>query len=63
MNDFQIMIIQLASAVVHLQEFIDTGEPNDLDAAQTNLAHPLIQKWMAENEVLLPLRRDAVILG
>ena len=58
-QDGLIIMIQLASAVVHLQEHIDTGEGADLSAAQSCLDHPLVQKWMSNNSVLLPLRRDA----
>ncbi len=52
------IIVQLANAVIHLQEHIDTGEPFDLAAADANLSHPLVEDWMADNKVLLPQRRD-----
>jgi len=58
MNDEEMIIIQLASAVVHLQEHIDTGNPLDFFAAESNLAHPLVETWMSDNKVLLPVRRD-----
>lgn len=58
MTDEQTIIMNLASAVIHLQEHIDTGHPFDRVAAETNLAHPLVENWMADNKVLLPVRRD-----
>lgn len=51
--------IQLASVVAHLIEYIDTGEPMDLQAADgiigmlvPNVLQPLYEKH------LVPLRRD-----
>jgi len=58
MDDNEMIVVQLASAVIHLQEHIDTGEPLDFAAAESNLAHPLVESWMSENKALLPLRRD-----
>lgn len=58
MNRLEITIVQLASAVVHLQEHIDTGELLDLTAAEGNLAHPFVEKWLADNKIMLPVRRD-----
>ena len=58
MDDNEMTIVQLASAVIHLQEHIDTDEPMDFAAAESNLAHPLVEDWMAKNKVLLPVRRD-----
>lgn len=58
MSDKDTIIIQLASAVVHLQEYIETDEHLDFYAAASNLAHPDVENWMADNKVLLPLRRD-----
>lgn len=58
MNDNEMIVVQLASAVIHLQEHINTGEAFDFAAAESNLAHPLVEKWMSDNKVLLPLRRD-----
>jgi len=45
-------------AVVHLKEFIDTGEPMDLDAADGILNGPEMRAWIEDNEIMLPLRRD-----
>ena len=58
MNTMEIIVVQLASAVVHLQEHIDTGELLDLEAAKGNMAHPFVTRWLANNKVLLPVRRD-----
>jgi len=58
MDDNETIVVQLASAVIHLQEHIDTGEPYDFSAAESNLAHPLVEQWMVDNKVLLPVRRD-----
>ena len=46
------------SAVVHLKEFIDTGESSDLDAADGLLSGTELRAWIEDNEVMLPLRRD-----
>ena len=52
------IIAALASAVVHYQEHIDTGEALDLGAARGCLDNPLVSQWIDDNEALLPLRRD-----
>ncbi len=57
-NESELIVIQLASAVIHLQEFIDTGELFDRLAANSNLEHPLVKGWMSNNKILLPQRRD-----
>lgn len=46
------------SAVVHLLEFIDTGESADLDAAHGLINGPEVRAWIEENEIMMPLRRD-----
>lgn len=56
-NDTDI-ICALASAVVHYQEYIDTDEPIDLQAAQTALWSLPLKQWIRHNHALLPLRRD-----
>lgn len=51
--------IRLASAIVHLIEYIDTGEPMDLQAADGvigMLVPDLLQDLHEQH--LLPLRRD-----
>ena len=50
------------SAVAHLKEHIDTGEPLDLIAAQSSLDHPSLRAWIERNEVLLIVRRDGLTL-
>ncbi len=54
----EIVTIKLACAVAHLKEFIDTAESLDLDAATGILADPEVKSWIAENQVMLPVRRD-----
>jgi hypothetical protein len=49
--------IQLASLVVHLAEYIDTGEPADLAAARGILQSPSIAQVLKPN-VLLPVTRS-----
>ena len=46
------------STVVHLMEFIDTGESADLDAATGLLNGVELRRWIEDNEIMLPLRRD-----
>ncbi len=56
-NDTQI-ICALVSAVVHLQEYIDTDELLDLDAAKNALQSYSLQQWIRHNFALIPARRD-----
>lgn len=58
MTNDELLVVQLASAVVHLQEHIDSGEPFDRAAAESCLSHPLVEDWMSHNKALLPVRRD-----
>lgn len=46
------------SAVVHLKEFIDTGNSTDLFAANGLINGPELRAWIEANEIMLPLRRD-----
>jgi hypothetical protein len=56
-NDTEI-ICALASAVLHYQEFLDTLEPVDLDAAKSALNTLPLKQWLRHNFVLVPVRRD-----
>ncbi|MEE8428545.1 MAG: hypothetical protein V3S33_03475 [Gammaproteobacteria bacterium] len=56
-NDTEI-ICALVSAVVHYQEYIDTGELFDLEAAKGALFNMPLKQWIRHNHVLIPLRRD-----
>ena len=56
------MLMHVLSAVAHLKEYIDTGEPFDLVAAQSSLSDPSVQAWIRESTVLLPVRRDGLTL-
>lgn len=49
--------------VVHLKEFIDTGEPMDLCAADGLLNGTELRAWIEENEIILPVRRDGIKLN
>ena len=57
MNE-NVMLMHALSAVVHLREHIDTGEPLDLVAAKSSLSDPSLRSWVDESLVLLPVRRD-----
>ena len=52
------LMVFAMSAVVHLKEFIDTGESADLDAADGLINGPEVRAWIEDNEIMLPLRRD-----
>lgn len=54
----QRLVVFAMSTVVHLMEFIDTGESADLDAATGLLNGVELRGWIEANEVMLPLRRD-----
>lgn len=56
-NDTDI-ICALASAVMHYQEYIDTQEPMDLEAAKGALFSMPLKQWIRHNHALVPLRRD-----
>lgn len=51
--------VRLASVIVHLIEYMDTGEPFDLEAADVGIGSlvPSLLQPMYEQH-LLPLRRD-----
>ena len=61
-NDTQI-ICALVSAVVHLQEYIDTNELLDLEAAGSALQNYPLQQWIRHNYALIPVRRDGKAFG
>lgn len=52
------ILIFAMSTIVHLQEFIDSGDSADLDAANGLISGTEMRAWIDENEILLPLRRD-----
>ena len=58
--------IQLLNMIVHLVEYIETGERVDLDAAKNSLSNPDVAAELEPN-VLLPVTRSgksvAEILG
>lgn len=56
-NDTEI-ICALVSAVVHYQEYLDTYEPMDLEAAKGALFTLPLKQWVRHNHVLIPVRRD-----
>lgn len=51
-------LVAAVSACVHYQEYIDTGEPFDLDTAKALQRAPSLAKWMRKYAVMMPLRRD-----
>lgn len=57
-NELTQAIVAAVSAVVHFDEYVDTGQPADLTAARSALLSPELQQWAKENKVLMPLRRD-----
>lgn len=56
MSDLDVVLFNLACAVVHLREFIDTSVHVDAIAANALLADSRVQKWAEQNKVLLPPR-------
>jgi len=56
-NDTQI-ICALVSAVVHYQEYLDTREPMDLEAAKSALYSMPLKQWLRHNHALVPIKRD-----
>jgi len=56
-NDTEI-ITALVSAVVHYQEYVDTGELLDIVAANSALYCMPLKQWLRHNHALVPLRRD-----
>lgn len=56
-NDTDI-ICALVSAVVHYQEYLDTREPMDLEAAKGALYSLPLKQWLRHNHALIPVRRD-----
>ena len=57
------LMVFAMSAVVHLKEFIDSGESADLDAADGLINGPEVRAWIEDNEIMLPLRRDGIKLN
>ena len=60
-NDTQI-ICALISAVVHYQEYLDTDELMDLEAAKSALYSYPLKQWIRNNHALVPVRRDGKTL-
>ncbi len=56
-NDTEI-ICALASAVVHYQEYLDSDDLTDLEAAKSALFSYPLKQWLRHNRALIPLRRD-----
>ena len=56
-NDTNI-ICALISAVVHYQEYLDTDEFDDLEAAKSALYSYPLKQWIRNNHALVPVRRD-----
>ena len=61
-NDERVLIFAM-SAIVHLKEYIDTGEKMDLAAADSLLNGPEVRAWIEVNQIMLPLRRDGKTLN
>ena len=51
------MVIAMC-AVVHLKEYIDTGEALDLVTADSLIGWPEMREWIEANQIMLPVRRD-----
>lgn len=47
-----------AATIAHLLEFIDTRERLDYRAALSTLKQSGLTTWVADNTVMIPLRRD-----
>ncbi len=58
MTDQEMALIAAVSAVVHYQEFLATNYQGDLSAAESAIASPHLKQWMADNEALIPVKRD-----
>jgi hypothetical protein len=58
MTKDQRMLMKALSAIAHYQEYIDTNQPADLYAAIGVMQDTDLQKWVTDNAVMLPLRRD-----
>lgn len=58
MNEEEIALTAAMNAVIHLQEFIDSGRELDRISATQSLSNPFLRDWVTKHEVLLPLRRD-----
>lgn len=56
-NDTEI-ICALVSAVVHYQEYLDSEDLTDLDAAKGALFSLPLKQWLRHNHALIPVRRD-----
>lgn len=60
-NDTEI-ICALVSAVLHYQEFLDSDDLTDLEAAKSALFSLPLKQWLRHNHALVPLRRDGKAL-
>lgn len=61
-QDQEVLLVKAFSVIVHLKEHIDTGETADLDVANGMLSSEEMIRWIDDNEVMLPLRRDGKAL-
>jgi hypothetical protein len=52
------VLIAACSALAHYQEYADTHHSLDRIAAESALDSPALRRWLKENAVLIPLRRD-----
>jgi len=52
-------LLAAINAIAHLVEYIDTKEATDIHAAFSGMVHNEdLKGWLADNEILIPLRRD-----
>ena len=57
-EDLTVALAAAASAIVHYEEFLVTGVPLDLTAAEAMMRTPALADWIKANKVLLPVKRD-----
>ncbi len=55
-------LIAACSALLHYQEFVDTGITVDRIAAESALQSPPLRLWLHQNTVMVPERRDGKTL-
>jgi len=60
MKPSQALLARLASIIVHLEEFIETGHPMDRDTAQSLRKSRAVKEWMMDMQRLglTPVKRD-----
>ena len=57
LQQLELALVAAMSAVVHLEEYIETDVSLDLIAANTSLASPFLKRWVKDNAVMLPVKR------